>query len=74
MAKWIELGPAYGRDYKSQAAVRADWNADKDFQVNEGDRYGAKTNRADIKAMIAAGEDIRVTIRYDRDMKVMSIK
>lgn len=25
------LTPAYGRDYKSAAAVKADWNAGKDF-------------------------------------------
>jgi hypothetical protein len=30
----LTLVPAYGRDYKSKAAVIADWNADKDFQIN----------------------------------------
>jgi hypothetical protein len=29
----ITLVPAYGRDYKSKAAVQADWDADKDFII-----------------------------------------
>jgi hypothetical protein len=28
----IHAVPAYGRDYKSKAAVLADWNAGKDFR------------------------------------------
>jgi hypothetical protein len=28
----IHATPAYGRDYKSKAAVLADWNAGKDFR------------------------------------------
>lgn len=74
MATYLELGPAYGRDYKSQKEVLEAWNADKDFRVNEGARYGAKTNRRDILNMRAGGEDIKVTIRYDRNLKVMAIK
>ena len=27
----IQLVPAYGRDYKNQTEVLADWNANKDF-------------------------------------------
>ena len=29
----LTLQPAYGRDYKSKAAVLADWNDNKDFRV-----------------------------------------
>lgn len=32
----IHLTPAYGRDYKSQAALLADWNSHKDFILNHG--------------------------------------
>ena len=31
----ITLTPAYGRDYKSKAAVLEDWNAAKDFIIND---------------------------------------
>ena len=30
---YIELIPAYGRDYKSAKAARADWKANKDFVI-----------------------------------------
>ena len=32
MDHWT-LTPAYGRDYKSRAALLADWEAGKDFQM-----------------------------------------
>lgn len=70
---YMELGPAYGRDYKNQAQVKADWEADKDFTVYEGGPYGVKTNRADIKRMIERGEDLKITIRYDRQLKTMAV-
>lgn len=31
----MSLTPAYGRDYKSKAALLADWNDDKDFTLEE---------------------------------------
>jgi len=31
----ITLTPAYGRDYKSKTAVLEDWNAGKDFIIND---------------------------------------
>jgi hypothetical protein len=37
--EWIEVVPAYGRDYKNQASVKADWNADKDFRDRASGRY-----------------------------------
>lgn len=30
------LSPAYGRDYKSVKAVKADWEAGKDFRTASG--------------------------------------
>jgi hypothetical protein len=39
------LTPAYGRDYKSKAALKADWNANKDFvfhnmhSPHDGDKH-----------------------------------
>lgn len=35
----IHAVPAYGRDYKSVAAVKADWLAGKDFQCALSGRY-----------------------------------
>lgn len=31
----LHVTPAYGRDYKSAAAAKADWDADKDFRIND---------------------------------------
>jgi len=31
---FVTLVPAYGRDYKSQKEVKADWDAGKDFFIN----------------------------------------
>lgn len=78
MAKWIEVGPSYGRDYKNQKDAQSDWAADKDFTLYEGaglGGYGQKTNRADIKGIEkSTGEKINVIIRYDRQMKTMTAK
>lgn len=60
---WIEVVPAYDRDYKNQTAVKKDWNADLDFRDTESGRY---INKSGAKA---AG--LRVIIRYDRNLKVM---
>jgi hypothetical protein len=35
----IHALPAYGRDYKSAAAVKADWAAGKDFRCAVTGRY-----------------------------------
>jgi hypothetical protein len=62
---WLELVPAYGRDYKNQAAVKADWKADKDFWV-AGSMMAC--NKSD-----AEREGANVIIRYDRLMKVVGV-
>lgn len=35
MSKYLTLVPAYGRDYKSKKELLADWNADKDFLIQD---------------------------------------
>ena len=63
----ITLVPAYGREYKSAKAVKADFDADKDFcDVNSG----SYTNKADLKA---AGIK-SVIIRYARLTKLCVVK
>lgn len=47
----IILTPAYGRDYKSKAAVLADFDANKDFIFNDlGNRYDGKpVNKSQLR-------------------------
>jgi len=59
----LTLVPAYGRDYKSKAAVQADWDANKDFQIHGGPYI----NKAD-----AEQKGISVRIRYQKLRKVMT--
>ena len=40
----MTLVPAYGRDYKSAAAVKADWEAGKDFQIAATGQYCSVRN------------------------------
>ena len=61
----LTLSPAYGRDYKSQKAVQADWDAGKDFVV-ETMGHGMYANKADLK-----GE--KVMVRYAKLRKVMVV-
>lgn len=62
---WIEVEPAYGRDYKNQKDVRADWNADRDFQETASGSYINKSG--------AAALGLKVIIRYGKRLKVMSV-
>lgn len=39
---FLTLVPAYGRDYKSQKEVKADWESGKDFRINT---YGPDDGR-----------------------------
>lgn len=65
----ITLTPAYGRDYKSAKAVKADFEANKDFVIADimspdCGRYASKTD--------LSGEEVR--IRYAKLTKVTVIK
>lgn len=55
------LTPAYGRDYKSKAAVQADLDAGKDFLAN-GTGRPLPVNRAQL---VGLGYTT-VRVRYDR--------
>ena len=65
------LVPAYGRDYKSQAAVKADWDGYKDFFVADmfNSDYGRAINKQD--AMENGVESVK--IRYDSLRKFVFI-
>lgn len=62
----MTLTPAYGRDYKSKAAVLADWNADQDFIEALS---GKPVNRADLSSY----EGI-ITIRYRKLTSAVNIE
>jgi hypothetical protein len=64
------LTPAYGRDYKTAKAAKADWEAAKDFLVNDAfSRYdGCPAN----KASFAFGE--KVTLRFCAMRKTTVVK
>ncbi len=68
----MTLQPAYGRDYKSAAALKADFEAGKDFVVADlfSGNAGSYTNKTDL---LAAG--VRsVNVRYAAQRKVCVIK
>ena len=62
--KYITVIPAYGRDYKTAKAARADWNANKDFAETFSRSYITKEE--------ADKEGLRVTIRFDDLRKICS--
>jgi hypothetical protein len=67
----MTLSAAYGRSYKSKAAVVADFEADKDFMIESiGPDMGRYINRLQL-----VGAGIKdVNIRYDRMRKVCVVK
>lgn len=60
----IHAVPAYGRDYKSKAAVLKDWNDGKDFQDAVTGAY------LSIRDNVPA----EVWIRYDKRTKIVRVK
>lgn len=56
---YIDATPAYGRDYTNQKAVKADWDAGKDFHTLQG--YISKD--------YAKANGIKVVIYYDNRRK-----
>jgi len=67
---FITLTPAYGRDYRSKAAVLTDWNSGKDFIVASiGHPHdGRLINKDD-----AARTDDAYNVRYDSLRKIATI-
>jgi hypothetical protein len=69
MRQTLEVVPAYGRDYKSQKEVKADWNADKDFQIVSVQEYGRYINKQDADRT----PDQSIIVRYAKLQKVMAL-
>jgi hypothetical protein len=69
--KKVTVTPAFGRDYKSKAAVKADWDADKDFIIASfiDPWCGKPANKSDL---IGAGYT-HVELRYAKLTKLIMV-
>lgn len=65
MAQWLEVIPAYGRDYSSQAKVKQDWNANKDFRIPGG----PVINKQD-----ADMHNVNVIARYNKNQNTVIVR
>ncbi len=66
---YLTLTPSYGRDYKSAAAVRADWATGKDFTIaSVGPCRGRQVNKED------APPGAVLNIRYKRLTRVCVVR
>lgn len=69
----MTLVPAYGRDYTSGKAVKADFEANKDFMISDFfDKYDGKaTNREDL---IRAGvKSVNIRFKQLRNVVVIAL-
>lgn len=65
MTQWVEVVPAYGRDYTSQKQIQADWDANKDFKITTG----GYVNKSDAQRF-----GLKVIVRYAQLRKVYGVK
>lgn len=63
--QWIEVEPAYGRDYRNQKDLKADWQANKDFRDTASGKY---VNKADAERL-----GLKVIVRYGKGLKVCNV-
>ena len=64
----MTLTPSYGRDYKSAKAVKADWEAGKDFTIASiGPDMGRQCSKSDLPAGTS------VTLRYAKLRKCVVV-
>tara|TARA_R110000824_G_scaffold177983_2_gene357523 strand:+ start:1825 stop:2064 length:240 start_codon:yes stop_codon:yes gene_type:complete len=75
MTRYVTVTPAHGRDYKSAKAAKADFNANKDFILQDWwllwDTVGVTyAGRDDL---IHSGNYDVVNIRYKRNAMVTSV-
>lgn len=66
---YIEALPAYGRDYKNQKDLQADWDAGKDFVAMSFAGPMGYINKQDAEA-----QGLKVIIRYAKQLKVYAPK
>lgn len=62
--------PAYGRDYTSAKAAKADWQQNKDFIIADiFDKYDGKP----INKQDADGAGISIMIRFNKLTKITNV-
>lgn len=67
----LTISGAYGRDYKSKAAILADWNAGKDFIIRT---FGLDDGRYINASDAELGGIAMLQVRYAADRNVAVIK
>lgn len=69
MGKYVTVTPAYGRDYNSAKAAKADFNAGKDFILRDmmSPWDGKPVGKSDLVGKT-------VNIRYAKERKVTVVK
>jgi hypothetical protein len=67
----MTLTPAYGRDYKSAKAAKADFAADKDFVINDimSPDDGRYVNRSQL-----SGQTVMLRFKELRNTTVVKVK
>ena len=71
MTRYVTVTPAYGRDYKSKKAAIDDFNAGKDFILQ--DFMSRWDGKPASKADLASQYDV-VNIRYKRNTMVAVVR
>jgi hypothetical protein len=66
--RYVTVVPAYGRDYTTQKAVKADWDKDMDFKMDDMylSGYINKANAADLPHLV-------ISVRYAKGTKLVRV-
>lgn len=64
---YLTVSPAYGRDYRSAAAAKLDWEGNKDFRIETYGVGGTYVNRQDLEESKAYSH---ICIRYAKMTRV----
>jgi len=68
----ITISPAYGRDYTSKAKALADWDANKDFVIQDI-RLSGYVSKSQVPDLIR--DDIsKIMLRYNKMHMVVLLK
>ena len=61
--------PAYGRDYKNKKAVLTDYNANKDFVIQD---ISSQWDNKPINKQDCIRDNIKLAIRYNHNMHIVN--
>jgi hypothetical protein len=68
----ITISPAYGRDYTSKAKALADWDANKDFVIQDM-RLSGYVSKSQVPDLIRDGIS-KIMLRYNKMHMVVLLK